>query len=105
MIQFEYYATFETEEKTPPARGLICAEVTLGPPIGVTWSQKANGWIFNPYVTARWVFDDMYQERRSLVSRGEAERIARERYGVELPSEEELHRIDEEGDRARARKL
>jgi hypothetical protein len=52
---------------------------------------------------ANWLFDDRLQDRRARVSRAEAEQIARERLGVDLPSEEELIRISDEGEKIRNR--
>ena len=97
---FGYWAIYETEERVPPATGVFCEEFSLGPLRAVTWSQAAQTWIFNPGPAARFLFDDQLQDRISQVTRAEAERIALDRFGVPLPSEEELHRICEEGEQA-----
>ncbi len=100
QIEFHYYAIYRTEERTPPAVGLICSEDTSGPPRTVLWSHPRREWRFNRDVGASYLYDDEIQPRRGPVSRAEAERIAREVFATELPSEEELHRICEEGEAA-----
>ena len=97
-----YYAIFQTEERIPPALGVFCTESSRGPLRAVTWGSDEATWIFNPGPVARLLFDDQVWDRRSEITRAEAERIALDRYGSALPSEEELHRICEEGEQARA---
>jgi hypothetical protein len=99
-ILFDYHAIYLTPEKAPPPGGLICNQYTPGPTRAVIWSHGKKAWIFNPKTAARFLYDDEHQERVSLVSRVEAERIAREYLGTELPTEEELHRICAEGEAA-----
>ena len=100
--RFVYWAIFETEARIPPATGVFCDELSRGPLRAVTWGYDAQTWIFNPGPAARLLFDDQLQDRISQVTRAEAERIALDRFGVPLPSEEELHRICEEGEQARS---
>jgi len=101
--RFGYFAIFQTEERIPPATGVFCTESSRGPLRAVTWSRAAQTWIFNPSpVVAKLLFDDQAWDRRDQITRAEAERIALDRYGSALPSEEELHRICEEGEQARA---
>jgi hypothetical protein len=95
-----YWAVFETGERKPPAVGLICDEYTLGPFRAVIWSHSKKTWVFNPVVAAPMIFDDDLTEERREVTREQAEQIAREQFGAELPSEGELHRICEEGEKA-----
>lgn len=101
--RFAYWAIFATEERIPPATGVFCDELSRGPLRAVMWSREAQTWIFNPGPAARLLFDDQLQDRISQLTREEAETIALQRYGVPLPSEEELHRICEEGEQARAK--
>ncbi len=99
-IVYDYYAIFRTEERIPPAGGLICSEVTNGPVRTVLWDHVDQRWTFDGDVGARFLYDDNYQDRVTSISRAEAERIAREDLGTTLPSEEELHRICEAGEAA-----
>jgi hypothetical protein len=98
--QFAYFAIFQTEERTPPAAGVFCTESSQGPLRAVTWGYDEQTWIFNPGPAARLLFDDQVWDLQSQITRAEAERTALDRYGVPLPSEEELHRICEEGEQA-----
>ncbi len=99
-IRYHYYAIFRTAEKISPPGGLICSEMTNGPVRTVLWDHVDQRWTFDGDVGARFLYDDEKQERLANVSRAEAERIARENFGTELPDEEELHRICEEGEAA-----
>jgi len=95
---FFYRAIFRTEEQVAPPGGLICSELTNGPPRTVLWDRTRREWVFNREVGAMFLYDPETQDRAMLVSRDEAERIAREQLRTELPSEEELHQICEEGE-------
>jgi len=95
-LKYGYYAVFRTDERIPPPTGLIARESSLGPVRTVLWDPFAKKWTFEPEVGARYLYDDQLQEFRTPVSRAEAERIASEHLGTQLPSEEELHRVCEE---------
>ncbi len=99
-IVYDYYAIFRTEERLPPPVGLMCSEDTGGFARTVLWNHVSREWMFNGDGGARYLSDDELQPRRAPISRAEAERIAREKFGTELPDEEELHRICEEGEAA-----
>src|SRR5215813_4599685 len=99
-IKFYYHAIYQTAEKAPPPVGLICGQYTHGPTRTVLWNHMTREWTFNRAVGARILSDDEKQERISIVSRAEAERIAREAFGTELPSEAELDRLSTEGEAA-----
>jgi hypothetical protein len=103
QFDLTYYAIYKTEEMTPPAVGLFTNEVSKVPIRGVVWAPDFRAWKFAPQFVANWLFDDRLQDRRARVSRAEAEQIARERLGVDLPSEEELIRISDEGEKIRNR--
>jgi hypothetical protein len=94
-----YYALFKETTSEPPG-GLIVVERSTGPFRAVMWSHRSTAWTFNPGTAARLLFDDRIEDRFQRVDRARAEEIART-LGTELPSEEELHRICEEGARAR----
>ena len=88
-----YHAIYRTPEKVPPAGGLMCDEATSGPPRTVLWNHLNRAWEYNRRVGARFLFDEEARERKTVVSRSEAERIAREELGTELPTEAEIHQI------------
>ena len=96
--RFSYRALFQVDETQPS--GLIAMRRWAGPLQAVIWSHSTNRWAYNPRVAARLIFDDEYEDRRRMVSREEAERIARERLGAELPSEEVLLQMCQAGAQA-----
>jgi hypothetical protein len=97
---FGYWAIYRTEEKVPPATGLICDEFSTDPLRAVIWSHHQKRWAFNPKAAAPFLFDFEKMDRGGRISREDAERTALEQFGVPLPSEEELHRICEQGEQA-----
>jgi hypothetical protein len=99
MTMFLYRATFRTGQEEPAA-GLIAEEPTNGPFRAVVWNHRARAWTFNPEAAASFLLDDRNFDRWTEVDRTKAEEIART-FGTELPTEEELHRMCEEGDRTR----
>lgn len=99
-VEIQYHAIYPTPEAVRPATGMICDEVTLGPPRTILWNHVDRIWEFNRRVGASFLFDDEKQERTRVISRSEAEVIAREDLGTELPSEGELHRMSEAGQAA-----
>ena len=96
-----YLALFLTEERIPPPSGLMCDEVTLGSPRTVLYNRIRERWEYNPSSGAKFLFDMELQERTQEVSRVEAERIARDLLGTQLPSEAELHQMLLAGEAAR----
>jgi hypothetical protein len=93
--RFEYHALTRPNERVPA--GLIAMRVWMGPLQAVIWSAPNREWRYNPRVAAPWIFDDRYAERQRPVPRMEAERIAREQLGTELPSERDLLAMCEAG--------
>jgi hypothetical protein len=94
---FSYHAMLKAPA-TPPS-GLIAVRAWSGPLQAVVWHVPKRRWIFAPAIAAPRIFDDQYADRNRSVDRPTAERIAREYLGTELPTEEHLHRICEEGAR------
>jgi hypothetical protein len=97
---FGYWAIYGKAGRTSPATGLICNEYSRGPFRAVIWDHFERRWAFNPRAAAPFLFDFEKMDRSTKISRAEAEKLALETFGVPLPSEEELHRICEEGDQA-----
>ena len=92
-VEIQYHAIYPTPEAVRRATGMICDEVTLGPPRTILWNHVDRIWEFNGRVGARFLFDEEKQERTRVISRSEAEVIVREDLGTELPSEAELHQM------------
>src|SRR4051812_7222570 len=96
--EFGYQAVLESESDT--VTSLIAYEVEMrGPLQAVLWSVPREAWIYNPDVAATFLFDPSYQERIRPLDRAEAERIAREALRTELPTEQTLLEMFEEGER------
>ena len=91
--QVYYHAIYRTPAKLPPATGMFCQEKTRGPLRTVFWSSATRQWVFNRAAGGRFLADDEKTERKTVVTRTEAERIAREELGTELPTEAEIHQI------------
>ncbi len=65
----------------------------------VMWSVPRKAWIYAPAVAATFLFDPNYQERTRQLDREEAERLARETLPLELPTEQALLQMLDEGQR------
>ena len=99
---FEYHALYPDDRREPPATGLICHEIYPGPTRAVLWNHVRRAWLYHPAVAARFLFDDELQQRKRVVSRGKAERIAEHELGVPLPSQADLAGIARAGEAGRA---
>lgn len=99
--EFSYHAVFKTGTATWPAAGLMVVERSAGPLRAVIWSHRQKAWMFNPRAAAPLLLDDQMYDQQAPVTRDQAEGIART-LGTELPSEDELHRISEEGEARKA---
>ena len=88
-----YAAIFRSQTLTPLPVALMCTEVTAGPPRTVLYNRIQERWEFNRSAGAHYLFDMEQQERTQEVSRAEAERIAREVLGTQVPTEMELHQM------------
>ena len=96
---FAYYVVRKKDPTSEPS-SLIAAWVDATTPLrAVLWSVPRKAWIYAPGPAAGMIYDDRHRDEVQPVDRQTAERIARESLEQELPSEEELHRICEEGAR------
>jgi hypothetical protein len=94
-----YHLVWPTDPTSEPT-SLIAAWVAADQPLrAVLWSPPRNRWVSAPAIAARTLYDDLNPATTKPVDRQTAERIALEHLGAELPTEEELHRIAEEGER------
>lgn len=92
---FHYRAVFLQNQTEDPI-GLIAEETSDGPLRAVILDRRSQTWTFNPDVAAPIMFDPRNRRRWTLISREEAESVARS-LGSTLPSESELHQICEAG--------
>jgi hypothetical protein len=97
--QFGYQAVL-TSDLSGAISSLIAYQVILDNPFqAVIWSVPRMAWIYAPGLAVAMLYDDKYQDRRKQVDRTTAEQIAREMLHTELPSEEVLQAMVEEGER------
>jgi hypothetical protein len=64
----------------------------------VIWSVGLQNWIYAPGVAASILYDDMEQDRGRQVDRETAEQISRDVLHTELPSENVLTEMSDEGE-------
>jgi hypothetical protein len=65
----------------------------------VMWSGRRKAWIYAPGIVTAYLFDLEYQDRTQTIDRTRAEQLARDILHAELPSEETLQAMCEEGER------
>ena len=65
----------------------------------VLWSRPRRSWIYGPGLVVRYLYDDQHQGRTRVIDRAEAERLAREILGTELPTVTALEELVAEGQR------
>jgi hypothetical protein len=99
MRMFGYQAILRSD-LSGTITSLVAYQVLLDNPFqAVIWSVPRRAWISAPGLAVPILYDDKYQERREQVSRPAAEQIAVERLHTELPIEETLRAMCEEGER------
>jgi hypothetical protein len=97
--QFGYQAVLKSD-MSGMTSSLIAYQVIQDNPFqAVIWSAPRKAWIYAPGLAVAMLYDDKYQGRRKQVDRITAEQIAREALHTELPSEEVLQAMVEEGER------
>ena len=65
----------------------------------VMWHVRRKIWMYAPAIAVGYLNDTGYMDRITEIDRPTAERIARQKLGTDLPSEETLAAMCEEGDR------
>jgi hypothetical protein len=97
--KFGYQAVLKSD-MSGAVTSLIAYQVILDNPFqAVIWSVPRKAWIYAPGLAVPMLYDDKYQDRRKQIDRTTAEQIARETLQTELPSEETLQLMVEEGER------
>jgi hypothetical protein len=94
------YKTVLKWDESDQVTGLIAYQVPIGQPMqAVLWSVPEQVWIYGPGLVSDFLFDEQLFDRTRNVDRPEAERIAAETLGTELPSETALQELIDEGRR------
>jgi hypothetical protein len=82
----------------PQPTSLIASWTETGQPLqAILWSAADLAWIYAPAIAARRLNDHEYQDTVDPVSREAAEQIAVAALNTELPDEETLLRMCQEG--------
>ena len=96
-MKFDYRAVLKSD-MSGQVTSLIAHQVTAqGPLRAVIWSVPRKAWIFASAPAARFLYDERYFDRTKPVDRPTAEQIAREALQTELPTEETLRTMTDEG--------
>lgn len=96
---FYYTALLKADESGVESSVLAYQTVGGGTLRAVMWSGRRKMWMYAPAIVGAYLYDDDYSDRTRLIDRAEAERIARDVLRVELPSEEVLMGMCDEGQR------
>jgi hypothetical protein len=92
VTAFAYFA-ITREPGTGLADGMLITPASAPRTRGVIWDHVDRRWSARPGLATALLSDPRYAGRVVAVDRPRAELIARERFGVELPAEAELHHI------------
>ncbi len=65
----------------------------------VMWSGRRQTWIYAPRIVANYLYDLEFQDRTKSIDRTTAEHLARETLQTELPTEDVLLAMCDEGQR------
>src|SRR3954464_1545969 len=96
---FGYRAAMESDGSDEITSIIAYQELIGGPLQAVIWSLPRKAWIYAPAPAARFLYDDQYFDRTMEIDRSTAETVARESLGTELPSEDVLRAMCDEGQR------
>lgn len=94
------YQAFLKETGSTEVTSLVAYSETRSQPLrGIVWDVARKEWIYAPGLIVGLLHDDEYADEQMTVDRATAERLAREFLGTELPSEETILAMYEEGAR------
>jgi hypothetical protein len=92
------YHVVSAAENDPEPVSVIAAWIEADQPLqAILWSYPDRTWIYAPAVAAQRLYDDQYQETVRPVDRKTAEEIASTALGSELPDEQTLTQMCQEG--------
>lgn len=96
---FGYQAILKSD-MSGAVTSLIAYEVQSTAPLrAVMWSAPRKAWIYAPQQAGTFLRDPNYRDRVRRIDRAEADRLARETLQSELPTEQTLLEMLEEGQR------
>lgn len=97
--RFYYKAVLRSDGSGRVTTVLAYEELDDGRLRAVKWSAPERVWVYAPAIVSAYMYDPEYQERAESIDRSTAERIALESLSSELPSEEVLAEMFDEGQR------
>jgi len=99
MRMFGYRAILRSDQSRA-VTSVIAYEVQSTAPLrAVMWSVPRKAWIYGPQMAGIFLRDPSYRDRIQRIDRAEAERIAQEFLKSELPTEQTLLEMLDEGER------
>ena len=98
-VEFDYNELLKSDGSGEVSSLLAFQSPTEQPLRAVMWSGRRKAWIYAPAIVAMYLFDDEYLERTRKVDRPRAELVAHEILKTQLPTEETLRQMCEEGER------
>ena len=96
---FEYTAVLHSDGSGRPVN-VIAHQVRAEQPLrAVVWSFLHHSWISAPDTAAGLLYDDRNFDRLQSIDRSAAERLSRDALHAELPAEDMLNALSDEGER------
>ena len=95
---FAYKAIVKADDRSTVTSLVAYQAPGDGPLRAVVWSVPRRQWIYAPGVAAPILYDDQEQGRGRPVDRPTAEQISRDVLRTELPTEQALTEMSEEGE-------
>ncbi len=96
---FAYQAFLKTKGTTEVSSLIAYWAPATAPLRAVMWSVPRRQWIYAPGTAAGLLFDEEYRDETLVIDRPTAEQMAKEQLHTELPSEETLQAMCDEGER------
>ncbi len=94
---FGYQALLKSDDPGTVTSVIAYRAPATAPLEAVMWSQRRKAWIYGPGLVVRYLYDDQHQDRIRVIDRAQAESLAREVLGTELPTVSQLEEMVTEG--------
>ena len=98
-LGFGYQALLKADDSGTVTSVIAYRAPATAPLEAVLWSAPRRERIYGPGVVVRYLYDHKHHDRTRPIDRAEAERLAREVLGTELPTPSRLEDLVKEGQR------
>lgn len=98
--QFDYTQVFRSADDDHAGNVIASIEAADRPLQAVLWSTRHGAWIYAPGPAARILYDDEQFDQLRDIDRQTAEQVAHDDLHADLPAEDVLLRIIEDGERS-----